>query len=125
MITDFGVSKPLDATFNQCQYGMAAYIDPLCIINSQRPKTFKSDIYSYGVLLWEISSARVPFDGTPCLTILIEVSFGKRESPVEGTPSDYEYLYQQAWHENDSIRPSIDEILETLQISLNNQLSTA
>ncbi|CAG8822207.1 27297_t:CDS:2, partial [Gigaspora margarita] len=54
--------------------------------------------------------------------IAFGLNFGKRESPVEGTPSDYEYLYQQAWHENDSIRPSIDEILETLQISLNNQL---
>ena len=48
----------------------------------------KSDVYSVGVLLWEISSGQPPFGNTEYV-----VSKGQREKIVPGTPEDYAKLY--------------------------------
>ena len=56
----------------------------------------KSDVYSVGVLLWEISSGQPPFysENEPYdLDLAIEISGGLREAPVPNTPSDYTELY--------------------------------
>ncbi|CAI2169138.1 11112_t:CDS:2 [Funneliformis geosporum] len=62
MISDFGLSKRLnsDSIYGELR-GMPAYVDPQCfkIKNYHRDK--KSDIYSLGVLLWELTSGYPPF----------------------------------------------------------------
>ena len=53
----------------------------------------KSDIYSIGVLLWEISSCQPPFKNCLDLTLPVQILQGFRESPVPHTPKDYVKLY--------------------------------
>ena len=53
-----------------------------------------SDVYSIGVLLWELSSGHRPFENRDydfCLAI--NIKGGLRETPVPDTPSDYIKLY--------------------------------
>ncbi|GBB84636.1 hypothetical protein RclHR1_01120024 [Rhizophagus clarus] len=55
-----------------------------------------SDIYSIGILLWEISSGRPPFKNDPhdvCLAIRIVQ--GLREEPIPNTPKDYIEIYTE------------------------------
>ena len=77
-MADFGLSKRIEASskFQSKLFGIIPYVDPkrfaskrrnnnnstqLCSLNE------KSDVYSVGVLLWEISSGQPPFynDGKP------------------------------------------------------------
>jgi serine/threonine protein kinase len=52
------------------------------------------DIYSIGVLLWEISSGYPPFHNEPYDTALIlEIYNGRRETPVSNTSNEYKLLY--------------------------------
>ncbi|CAI2163072.1 15577_t:CDS:2 [Funneliformis geosporum] len=54
------------------------------------------DVYSIGVLLWEISSGRPPFyvEGEPYdLDLAIEISQGVREIIIPGTPKVYVKIY--------------------------------
>jgi serine/threonine protein kinase len=54
----------------------------------------KSDVYSIGVLLWEISSGQPPFNDVPHeIDLVISILKGLRESPVPDTPKDYVKLY--------------------------------
>ena len=56
----------------------------------------KSDIYSVGVLLWQISSGRRPFypEGIEYDVDLVkEIKKGQREEIVEDTPIQYSKLY--------------------------------
>ena len=56
----------------------------------------KSDVYSVGVLFWEISSGRSPFyvEGEQYdIDLAIEISNGLREKVVPGTPEDYVKIY--------------------------------
>ena len=71
---------------------MVPYIDPQCIKKQQRPNK-KSDVYSVGVLLWEISSGKKPFESYDSISLLSGILSGIRETPVPDTPIDYINIY--------------------------------
>jgi hypothetical protein len=83
-------------------FGMVPYIDPK-LFNSRRNNNHnqaslneKSDIYSIGVLLWELSSGQPPFyaEGEQYdVSLILEISQGLRETVVPDTPKDYAKIY--------------------------------
>ncbi|KAF0522636.1 kinase-like protein [Gigaspora margarita] len=63
-ITDFGLSRHMNEmsnTSNSIVHGMPQYIEPQCLIKSGYKRNKGSDVYSFGQILWEISSGRPPF----------------------------------------------------------------
>ncbi|UZO08511.1 uncharacterized protein OCT59_028765 [Rhizophagus irregularis] len=63
-ITDFGISKNQNDQISIAyidNFGVVAYMEPKCLIDPNFPYTKSSDIYSFGVLMWEISSGYPPF----------------------------------------------------------------
>ncbi|GBB88497.1 hypothetical protein RclHR1_15000001 [Rhizophagus clarus] len=68
-LADFGLSRRIEDVTNQKSslYGVIPYVDPERLKNSSYKYNEKSDVYSIGVLLWEISktpisSPDIPFD---------------------------------------------------------------
>src|ERR1051325_1949370 len=57
-ISDLGFCGPADKSLNSI-YGNLPYIAPEVITGKET--TFASDIYSIGILMWEISSGQLPF----------------------------------------------------------------
>ena len=114
MIADFGLCKNLEEqTSNSSVCGLCAYIEPQCK-NSSYKRNEKSDIYSLGVVLWEISSGRIPFHNLDKHDIWYRVCNGLRETPVNNTPSEYQKLYQECWDEDPDLRPDINRVYNTL-----------
>ncbi|RIB08679.1 kinase-like domain-containing protein, partial [Gigaspora rosea] len=75
----------------------------------------KSDIYSFGIILWEISSGKPPFKSFELGVVLCAyIVQGHREKPVEGALPQYVELYEQCWDNDPDIRPDTESILETL-----------
>uniref|UniRef100_U9STC0 Protein kinase domain-containing protein n=1 Tax=Rhizophagus irregularis (strain DAOM 181602 / DAOM 197198 / MUCL 43194) TaxID=747089 RepID=U9STC0_RHIID len=117
LIADLGLSKKLAETTTQSMgnhCGMDEYIDPQCFKDRKYKKNKKSDIYSLGVLLWEISSGRPPFSESSRNLITHYITKGDREDPIEGTPLKYQQLYQECWDENPESRPDIEKVREIL-----------
>ena len=56
----------------------------------------KSDIYSVGVLLWELTSGKPPFSDLNISrnTLMFSISEGTREKPIPNTPDEYINLYK-------------------------------
>ena len=89
-LADFGLSKRIEESSKSKSklFGMVPYIDPVSF--SKKKLNKKSDVYSVGILLWEISSGIMPFHNESydvCLTL--EILQGRREKPIPGTPEDY------------------------------------
>ncbi|CAJ0636193.1 14623_t:CDS:2 [Entrophospora sp. SA101] len=98
------------------------YLDPQHLKN---PKKFFrdeiiSDIYSLGVLFWEISSQKPPFEeysNEPCRLCYLIVYENLRESPVPNTPKFYEDLYKECWKFDRWERPTIEDVWDRLEAS--------
>ncbi|GBB86612.1 hypothetical protein RclHR1_00130053 [Rhizophagus clarus] len=125
-LADFGLSKRIEEiTKSQSKStGIIPYVDPQRFRrrNSSSPTQMyslnkKSDIYSVGVLLWEISSGRPPFY-TKCNqddTIMsVNISQGLREAVISGTPEDYVKIYTECWDDEPNNRPTIYQVFTKL-----------
>jgi serine/threonine protein kinase len=102
-LADFGLSKRIEDASNSPSrsFRMVPYVDPKKFNESQYSLNEKSDVYSVGILLWEISSGRPPFynDGKPYDTDLaMNILQGLRETPVPDTPKDYVKIYTGEYH---------------------------
>ncbi|KAF0449002.1 kinase-like protein [Gigaspora margarita] len=116
-ITDFGMSRQInEVSIPSCSEVkcMPAYIDPRCLKDSKYDK--KSDIYSLGVILWEISSGQPPFKLLTSYEIFwnIQVLDEFREIPAANTPLQYVELYKKCWDKDPRIRPEMPLIIKTL-----------
>ena len=70
------------------------YIDPKSFTNEKYKLNKKSDVYSIGVLLWQISSGKRPFDNINYdISLSLAIISGKREKIIDGTPIKYSNLY--------------------------------
>ena len=94
-LADFGLSKRVDETSNSQsrELGKVPYTDPKVITDNLKLNE-KSDVYSIGVLLWEISSGKPPFhEENYDLSLMYKISQGRREEIISDTPNDYSNLY--------------------------------
>ncbi|RGB42639.1 kinase-like domain-containing protein [Rhizophagus diaphanus] len=123
-LADFGLSKRIEASTKKKKdlFGVVPYMDPKKFSNRSYSLNKKSDVYSVGVLLWEISSGKPPFyvegesyDG--CLAV--QIMQGQRETTVPDTPIEYVKLYTECWDDNPDNRPSIQEVVERLDGIIN------
>ncbi|GBC20896.2 kinase-like domain-containing protein [Rhizophagus irregularis DAOM 181602=DAOM 197198] len=126
-LADFGLSKRIDESSNLQSkvFGMVPYIDPKIFnrernSNDKKTKVYssneKSDVYSIGVLLWEISSGRPPFHGKPYdIGLALSILENLRETPIHGTPVEYIKLYTDCWNIEPDSRPTINQVVDRLK----------
>jgi len=104
-ISDLGFCGPADKS-SKCIYGNLPYIAPEVIAG--REYTFASDVYSIGMLMWEISSGKPPFSNyVHDYYLATNIINGIRPKIVSGTPLEYESLMKQCWDADPLKRPNI------------------
>ncbi|RGB36597.1 kinase-like domain-containing protein [Rhizophagus diaphanus] len=121
-LADFGLSKRIDEASRTRSklLGMFPYIDPKVLLNNNLKLNEKSDVYSIGVLLWEISSGYPPFHYEQNkLTLIYEISQNRREEIIPNTPYDYSNLYTECWNGEPNNRPNIHEVVNRLKFISN------
>jgi serine/threonine protein kinase len=106
-IGDLGFCGPASKPFNSV-YGNLPYIAPEVLIRKETT-TFASDIYSVGILMWEISSGRPPFNNySHDYDLVMKIVNGSRPKIVSGTPLKYKELMEQCWDADPTKRPKIN-----------------
>ncbi|XP_063244382.1 mitogen-activated protein kinase kinase kinase 7-like isoform X2 [Bacillus rossius redtenbacheri] len=125
-ICDFGTACD-KKTYMTNNKGSAAWMAPEVFESSTY--TEKCDVFSWGIILWEVLSRRRPFDRSfngknkhgknqPCaFQIMWAVHNGQRPPLINGCPPPLERLMTSCWAKEPSIRPSMDyvvNIMETL-----------
>ena len=105
--------------------GNTAYIDPLSFKNSSYRRGKKSDIFSLGVILWEISSGKLPCQGaaTNYEVFLYRLNDSHDlDSTFPGTSECYINLYSECWDENPDKRPICEKVNKVLKSLLTQSL---
>ena len=111
LIADFGLSKQLiEVTSNSAgnRMGIIEYIDPQFYRDLNYVRGKESDIYSLGVLLWEITSGYPPFRNFSQEVVERDrlrylICHNHREVPIKGTPLEYQQLYRMMIQRKDLI----------------------
>ncbi|CAG8828923.1 37410_t:CDS:2, partial [Gigaspora margarita] len=91
------------------QEGMIGFIDPELLKDLNLQFTKLSDIYSLGMVMWSITSERLPFENYTIQSALI-MPRNIREKPIQGTPQEYIKLYERCWSRNSKERPTAQEV---------------
>ncbi len=112
-VSDLGFCGPADKPLGSI-YGNLPYIAPEVI--SGKGYSFASDIYSIGMLMWEISSGQPPFAGFDHdYDLAMKIINGMRPKIVWGVPLEYEKLMEQCWDSNPSKRPDHDTLFDKIK----------
>eukprot|EP00743_Colponemidia_sp_Colp-15_P008072 GILK01008747.1.p1 GENE.GILK01008747.1~~GILK01008747.1.p1 ORF type:complete len:1674 (+),score=303.81 GILK01008747.1:56-5077(+) len=119
-VSDFGLSRVrsqshADKMTGQC--GTYHWMAPEVI--AMRPYTEKADVFSYAIVLWEIASRRVPYEGMDPVQIGVAVINEQLRPDISCIPADcpagLTSLIVDCWQQNPQDRPDFDSIIETLK----------
>ncbi|KAM3610081.1 uncharacterized protein V6R79_025031 [Siganus canaliculatus] len=119
-IADFGLSSVPKKPGGTCKYMPPEALDPLCDL--------RSDVYSYGILLWAIFSGKEPYPAAPSSLVKERVPAGQRpkcdhlkQIQVEGL-KELVNLMERCWGEIPHKRPAfIDCLKDTTPVWLKHQ----
>src|SRR6266511_4606570 len=108
-ITDLGLCGPVDDKSSGKIYGIIPYIAPEIFQGGKNTK--QSDVYSIGILMWEIFAGHPPFDDIahgPGL--ILKICEGLQPQILPSMPDDYAQMMQRCWDIDPSKRPTIPEL---------------
>jgi len=121
---DFGLAKELDDTMRlgYCSEfyelsgntGSLRYMAPEVALN--QPYNLTADVYSFGLLLWQMSSLELPYDGMSRAEHSVYVVKGKQRpelNPSWSTP--LRILMKRAWESDPRVRTSMDSTYKILK----------
>src|SRR6185369_6487485 len=89
LITDLGMCGPVDEESSSKIYGIISYIAPEVLLQKKQ-KTKESDIYSVGMIMWEIFAGHPPFDDRAHdYHLILQIGEGLRPPILPEMPDDY------------------------------------
>eukprot|EP00727_Mastigamoeba_balamuthi_P003186 m51a1_g12865 putative protein serine threonine (707) ;mRNA; f:474-3016 len=94
-------------------HGSAAYLAPELYKGESYSKA--TDVYSFSIILWELLTQRVPYEGmrSPKIKDFVTTEAKRLEIPAT-SPPEYARLVKDAWGPNPISRPQFDVMLELL-----------
>ncbi|CAB4430476.1 unnamed protein product [Rhizophagus irregularis] len=114
-ISDFGLSGPSNKQKSDDKIcGVLPYIAPE-VLNG-KPYSLSSDIYSFGIIMAELSSGKPPFHKRKHdTTLALEICNGLRPEFGKGTPEIYKKLAYKCMNANSNQRPTAEELFDIIK----------
>ncbi|KAF9685791.1 hypothetical protein SADUNF_Sadunf03G0090800 [Salix dunnii] len=114
-VGDFGLSKWKDAAFltAKSERGTPQWMAPEVLRNE--PSNEKSDVFSFGVILWELMTVSVPWVKLNSLQVVGVVGFMDRRLELpESLDPQVASIISDCWLSDPEKRPSFEEIIQRM-----------
>ncbi|KAK8307238.1 hypothetical protein V6Z12_D03G180900 [Gossypium hirsutum] len=114
-VGDFGLSRWKNGTFLTTKSGRGTpqWMAPEVLRNE--PSNEKSDVFSFGVILWELMTVSIPWNNLNSLQVVGVVGFMDRRLELpEGLDPQIESIIRDCWQSNPENRPSFEDIINRM-----------
>lgn len=124
-VADFGLSLVKDQSMQEIEEmkkirGSPAFMSPEALNGEEL--TTKADVYSFGVILWELLTGRSPYEDLEIESfeqLIDEICVkGTREKFPENTVPSLKQLIEACWQHDPKLRPNFLQILYQLDICM-------
>ncbi|CAN6818309.1 unnamed protein product [Brassica oleracea] len=115
-IADFGLSRVKHETYLTTRSGKGTpqWMAPEVLQNESADEKF--DIYSFGVVLWELATEKIPWESLNSMQVIGAVGFVNQRLEI---PKDIDPLWislmESCWHSDAKLRPTFQELTEMLR----------
>jgi len=111
---DFGLSYPAGAPRDLTKrYGVLSYIAPEVLRNE--PYTKASDIYSFGMILWEVCHGKPVYANVPFnIALALRICSGERPIISRKVPNCLRELMERCWHDDPLMRPNGQQLYRSI-----------
>ncbi|KAK3038896.1 hypothetical protein RJ639_028618, partial [Escallonia herrerae] len=114
-VADFGVARvQAQSGVMTAETGTYRWMAPEVI--EHRPYDHKADVFSFGIVLWELLTGKLPYEQMSPLQAAVGV-VQKRLRPTipSHTHPEIVELLESCWEQEPSLRPEFSQIIDTLQ----------
>ncbi|KAG4395492.1 hypothetical protein AAZX31_20G215600 [Glycine max] len=115
-VCDFGLSRLKHNTFlsSKSTAGTPEWMAPEVLRNE--PSNEKCDVYSFGVILWELATLRLPWSEMNTMQVVGAVGFQNRrlDIPKEVDPIVARIIWE-CWQQDPNLRPSFAQLTVALK----------
>ncbi|KAJ3100806.1 copper transport protein ctr1 [Phlyctochytrium planicorne] len=97
--------------------GTLQWLSPEHLTGKDIPSTTKSDVYAFGVIMWEVGSRKKPWKGVPFRKIVENVLRGDRPPiPTDVVwNQDFQDLLHNCWAQDPLMRPEFARVVKQLK----------
>lgn len=111
---DFGNSKIKKQTETMTQVGTPQWMAPEVLLGDKYSE--KADIYSFGVVVWELATNEIPWDEINAVQVISKVAYEHKHLQIPPScPPSISKMITQCFHEKPAERPSFKELLHQIE----------
>jgi serine/threonine protein kinase len=74
----------------------------------------KADVYSFGIIMWEVVARKQPFAGRNFMGVSLDVLEGKRPQVPADCPEEFRKVMTKCWHAKPDKRPTMADVVAFL-----------
>jgi len=114
-VADFGLSKTIiQSGQHNTRIGTLNWLAPETLTDHST-YTIKSDVFSFGMVLWEILTSKTPYEGKTPVQVIRSIDQGIRPAIPESTDPEFTQLLNICWAQSPEERPTFEAIFNTLR----------
>jgi serine/threonine protein kinase len=123
-VSDFGMARNLDSVYSgvASEQHTAATIGPVKWMAPEQLDRMAysraSDVFSFGVLLYEIFACSQPWPGLANVNVVLRVSKGERMELPKSIPAAVRTTMKQCWAHEAKERPKMSAVVDELRVAL-------